>query len=68
MDYISRQLFQIYVKILHNRTTYNNILQTVELQYIKDKDGKLLLQELKTTNDIIILHKVILTLNCIVSF
>jgi len=31
--------------------SYNNILQIVE-QYIKDKHGKLLLQELRTKNDI----------------
>lgn len=31
--------------------SYDNILLIVE-QYIKDRDGKLLLQELKTTNDL----------------
>ncbi|KAF0688719.1 Uncharacterized protein FWK35_00035204, partial [Aphis craccivora] len=31
--------------------SYDNILQIVE-EYIKDKDGKLLLQELKTNNDL----------------
>jgi len=40
------------VKNSKNHNSYDNILLIVE-QYIKDKDGKLLLQELKTTNDLI---------------
>jgi len=55
MDYISHQPFQIYHLCEEFIKSYDSILLIVE-QYIKDKDGKLLLQELKR---LMILHKVI---------
>lgn len=48
MDYISHQVPNLCEEF---KKSYDNILLIVE-QYIKDKDGKLLLQELKTTNDL----------------